>query len=161
MENQEKTWCPLCKAKKIKGFAVCAVHKEAYKKEVVELVFNEKIAPTYEAWLIEKITAAMPDLKKAAQEAEKNHKNSADLFSQLVETELRNKTGAQYLELDIIRELRKKIVDIDGEKLRKAAGEPTAFYEKRVAEARLQEAMRILKELRQKELKSALVATSV
>lgn len=151
-ETKEKNTvpCPLCQGEKKSGYAVCAVHKAAYNKEAAEMLFVEKTPPSYEEWLIEKIAAALPGLEKEVETTGKNHKISADLFKQLVEDRLRQKTGNQYFDLDIINELRKKILETEGAQLRKLSGEPTAFYEKRVAQTRLEEARRILKELRQK-----------
>lgn len=149
-KKQGQMPCPLCKGMKINGFAVCAAHKAAYNKEAAAILYEDGTPPTYEEWLIQKLEEAIPGLETEVAVTTAGHKTSAELYGRLLENKMLEKKKGQTVDPEVSRLLRITIEEKDGPQLRKESGEPTAFYSRRIAEVRLQEARRLLKELSEK-----------
>ena len=146
-ERQEMVPCPLCEGQKRRGYLVCTNCNQGYVKEAANAVFNGQPALLKEDWGEEKIRVRLPDLREAVAKAREEYRRCQELQSKRIDEILLEKTKSQKLSLEVLTEVRKRLLEEQGREIWRTVGGAKAIWQLRTAESRLKEAVRLLRDL--------------
>ena len=153
MENKKTGWipCPGDTAnQKIQGMALCRDCRKQFDRDVGDAVLEGKTPPTYEAWIERRVSGLMPELEKALQNA------SAALSAAKVQSEeylnemLNAAVAGRTLSIEQLRAAKERLRETRGKEVWEGLEGNKVFRQSKVAEARLAEAKRLLKDLEAK-----------
>ena len=153
MENKKTGWipCPGDTAnQKIQGMALCRDCRKQFDRDVGDAVLEGKTPPTYEAWIERRVSGLMPELEKALQNA------SAALSAAKVQSEeylnemLNAAVAGRTLSIEQLRAAKERLRETRGKEVWEGLEGNKVFRQERVAEGRLTEARRLLKDLEAK-----------
>ena len=135
---------------KVRGMALCRDCRKQFDREVGDAILEGANPPTYEAWIASKVTALIPELEKALQEA------SAALCAVKTQSEerlnemLHEAVAGRQLTVDQLRAAKERLRETRGKEVWEGLEGNKVFRQSKVAEARLAEAKRLLKDLEAK-----------
>jgi len=147
--------CPLCDGFKIKAegekqFAVCFKCKQRYLKEAASLALGGTTPPVYEEWLVEKITANLPALQETLEQARKKVETLKGEQVKLLNEGFEKRVGGIVMSQEVEDEARRTYWADNKERVWKDLGGNAAIRNLHMAEDRLEEAKKVLADLKAK-----------
>ncbi len=148
--NNELVPCPTCEGSKVKGKAVCYNCKKQYIAEGASLALEGNPVPRYEDWIIEKLKRAIPALQKKEKETQEKLRTVKKEAEKKLHELLLERLNGRKVPLDIFQAARLQLKETEGNKIWKQVNGPASFRDAKIASLRLQEAKRLLEDLRKK-----------
>jgi len=151
MENKNPVPCPLCNGlKKGKNFAVCFKCKQQYLQEAARVALGRKTPPTFEKWLVEKITAGLPKLEELLEQAREELRRCDQQQFEILDQDFEKRTEGIIMDPDVEDEARKTHWRNNKDKVWENMGGKVVFRKSQIAGERLKEAKRVLADLEKK-----------
>jgi len=135
---------------KIRGMALCRDCKKQFDREVGDAVLEGTTPPTYEGWIRDRVTALLPELEEAAREAEEALSAVKEQSEECLNEMFDAAVAGQTLSLDQLRAAKSRLRETKGKEVWESLEGNKVFRQNKVAEARLAEAKRLLKDLEAK-----------
>ena len=153
MEKRQIEWIP-CPGdpsnEKVRGMALCSDCKKQFGREVGDAVLEGKTPPTYEVWIASRVSGLMPALEEAVKAAEAALCAVKDQKEERLNEMLHEAVAGRSLAIEQLRAAKDRLRETKGKEVWDALDGNKVFRQSKVAEARLTEARRLLKDLEAK-----------
>lgn len=152
MENKVE-WVPCpgdLSNQKVRGMALCRDCRRQFDREVGDAVLGGATPPTYEAWIMERVTGLLPELEKAARNASVELNTAKEETEKRLNEMLHEAVAGRTLAIDQLRAAKERLRETRAGEIWNSLEGNKAYREAKVSQARLAEARRLLKDLEAK-----------